>query len=398
MRLSRVASDRRPRLLGVFAHPDDEVFCAGGTLARWAAAGHELMVVSATRGEAGQIQDGSAATRRTLGAVRERELREACARLGVQRAACLDYHDGALPEVDEESLARDVAACINEFRPDVVITFGPDGGTGHPDHIAISAATTRACQQIAGAVDRGPHLYYSAFPRQHRLLCYQLARWLAQRDSQFRGSDACAHALALLAREATLLGYADDAVEVRWFPAGVSLAEQGEQATGLFLIISGHADVIREDTRGTRSTLSRMGPGQFFGAEALARLQPQDASLVAVEPVTCLVLSARETTPFDGRGEEARPGGSAAPHDHDAPSRRGAPARLDVAVWLDQKIAALAAHYSQFALDPAVLPRAVLEQWLGNEYFVSAAHTHKPRAYPDVARQQAAEQSLAVPA
>lgn len=79
MRMPSSMNGRPPRLLAVFAHPDDEVFCAGGTLARWAAEGGETMVFSATRGEAGQIQDGQAATRRTLGEVRERELRTACA-------------------------------------------------------------------------------------------------------------------------------------------------------------------------------------------------------------------------------------------------------------------------------------------------------------------------------
>jgi len=73
-----------PSLLAVFAHPDDETFCAGGTLAKYAADGAEIMVVSATRGDAGQIRDARAATRRTLGQVRERELRLACERLGVR--------------------------------------------------------------------------------------------------------------------------------------------------------------------------------------------------------------------------------------------------------------------------------------------------------------------------
>ena len=75
------------RLLGVFAHPDDEVFCAGGTIARAAEAGAEVMIVSATRGEQGQIRDPAAATRRTLGAVRERELCAAAAEGGGRRLA-----------------------------------------------------------------------------------------------------------------------------------------------------------------------------------------------------------------------------------------------------------------------------------------------------------------------
>src|SRR5215217_8426567 len=97
-----------PRILGVFAHPDDESFCAGGTLAKYAASGAEIMVVSATRGDAGQIRDARAATRRTLGAVRERELELACERLGIQQAVCLDYGDGTLKDVESEILTRDV--------------------------------------------------------------------------------------------------------------------------------------------------------------------------------------------------------------------------------------------------------------------------------------------------
>ena len=89
-----------PRLLGVFAHPDDETFCAGGTFARYANGGAEIMVVSATRGQAGQIRDASVGTRRTIAAIRERELRLACERLGVAHVRCWDHLDGALAEAD----------------------------------------------------------------------------------------------------------------------------------------------------------------------------------------------------------------------------------------------------------------------------------------------------------
>src|SRR6476659_945201 len=126
MRRQLAASVQPTRLLGVFAHPDDEVFCVGGTLAQWAEAGGETMIISATRGEAGQIQDARAASRGTLGAVREQELRAACARLGVRRVECLDYGDGTLAEVDGATLAGHVATYIRDFQPDIVVTFGPD--------------------------------------------------------------------------------------------------------------------------------------------------------------------------------------------------------------------------------------------------------------------------------
>ena len=114
----------RCRLLGVFAHPDDETFCAGGTFARYAEQGAEIMVVSATRGQAGQIRDAAAGNRRTIAAVREAELRLACERLGITQVRCLDHVDGTLADAEFSALADEVAEVIGEFRPDVVITFG----------------------------------------------------------------------------------------------------------------------------------------------------------------------------------------------------------------------------------------------------------------------------------
>ena len=141
-------SGGRCRLLGVFAHPDDETFCAG-TFARYAEQGAEIMVVSATRGQAGQIRDAAAGTRRTIAAAREAELRLACDRLGITTVRCLHHVDGTLADAEFSALVDEVAEVIREFRPDVVITFGPDAGYGHPDHVTISAVTTAACQRAA---------------------------------------------------------------------------------------------------------------------------------------------------------------------------------------------------------------------------------------------------------
>lgn len=363
------ASVRPMRLLGVFAHPDDEVFCIGGTLAQWAEAGSETMIISATRGEAGQIQDARAASRGTLGAVREQELRAACARLGVQRVECLDYGDGTLAEVDAAMLAGHVATFIRDFQPDVVVTFGPDGGYGHPDHIAISIATTEACQLVAREDGWSPHLYYSVFPPQHGLLCHSLAHWLTTRSATFRGSPGFVRALALLADEATLLGHADDAVEVQWFPADFSIVEQGERANSLYLIISGHARVIHEDARGTRQLRQLLGPGQFFGAEALAFRSAQDASVVASDTVTCLVLSSQAPTTFAGRGEDAHLGGPTIGSTAGDSGERDGLIRIDISAYLGRKVAALAAHRTQFAIESEMLPLAQLWQLMGQEYF-----------------------------
>src|SRR5690348_490784 len=90
---------QHPRLLGIYAHPDDEIFCAGASFARYADTGCEIMVVSATRGQAGQIRSGNAASRANLAVVRETELRQSCRALGVQHVECWDYPDGGLRDI-----------------------------------------------------------------------------------------------------------------------------------------------------------------------------------------------------------------------------------------------------------------------------------------------------------
>src|SRR5262249_33497180 len=101
-----------PRLLGIFAHPDDETCCAGGTVARHAGHGAEIMVVSATRGEAGRIRDAAVGNRRTIAAVREAELRKACECLGVTMVRCLDHVDGTLADAEFPALVDEIAEII----------------------------------------------------------------------------------------------------------------------------------------------------------------------------------------------------------------------------------------------------------------------------------------------
>ena len=357
------------RLLAVFAHPDDEVFCAGGLLARWTASGEDAMVISATRGEAGQIQDARVATRPGLGAAREQELRTSCRRLGVHKVKCLDYRDGTLRDMDGMTLARSVAAHIREYEPDVIVTFGADGGYGHPDHMAISAATTLACRLVAHEGMRTPALFYSEFPRQRRLICQRLADWLVRRGSGFRGSTAFVRALTLLADEATMLRYAEDAVETQWFPADFSIIEQGELSASLYLIVCGHAVEERQDADGTRRILGRLGPGQFFGEQALARRGLNDVSVRAVDTVTCLKLSSRGATKFDGRGGGILPNGDGADSQETASIMQPGLLEIDVSTELTRKLAALAAHRSQFAFEPTMFPPSLLDELLGREYF-----------------------------
>ena len=145
------------RLLAVFAHPDDESFAVGGTLAKYAAEGIEVVVVSATRGEAG-LPDADVAR---AGAIRESELRRAAAELGVSRVHLLDYRDGTLPDVDSHEAVSRLVALLHELRPQVVITFGPDGISGHPDHVTVSRWVTAAFDVLDGP-DAPQKLYYIA--------------------------------------------------------------------------------------------------------------------------------------------------------------------------------------------------------------------------------------------
>jgi LmbE family N-acetylglucosaminyl deacetylase len=131
-------------LMAVFAHPDDEAFGSGGTLARYAAQGHAVYVVTATRGEAGQIAEPDLATPANLPDVREQELRCACRIYGVNPPIFLDYVDGQLAIVNQGQAVARLVRIIREIRPHVLITFGPDGIYGHYDHIAVHRWATIA--------------------------------------------------------------------------------------------------------------------------------------------------------------------------------------------------------------------------------------------------------------
>lgn len=133
------------RVLGIFAHPDDESVLAGGVLAAAAAAGADVTVVCATGGESGPIAGGIDATPETLAAFREAELRAACAELGVGTVECLGLPDGSL-EDEEERLASEVARLLATVRPDSVVTFGPEGLYWHQDHVAVHDAVATALE------------------------------------------------------------------------------------------------------------------------------------------------------------------------------------------------------------------------------------------------------------
>jgi LmbE family N-acetylglucosaminyl deacetylase len=137
------------RLLGLFAHPDDESRIVGGTLAKYASEGVDVSLLVATHGEAGSCGEPALCTPEELPRVREAELRKAGEILGVTDLTILDYQDGTLPDVDRDELIGHLVAAIRRVRPQVVLTFGPEGRTLHADHIVIHEAATKAYEHAA---------------------------------------------------------------------------------------------------------------------------------------------------------------------------------------------------------------------------------------------------------
>jgi LmbE family N-acetylglucosaminyl deacetylase len=144
-------------VLGVFAHPDDESLACGGTLARLADAGARVVVLCASRGEAGSISDPALVPDGDLGGVRARELREAAAVLGVSEVIVLHHPDGDLRWEDVSELHEEIVGAIARYRPDAVITFAEDGLYWHLDHIGVHERTYTAVRSLGADA---PPLYY----------------------------------------------------------------------------------------------------------------------------------------------------------------------------------------------------------------------------------------------
>ena len=144
-------------LLAVFAHPDDETSAAAGTLIRYARAGVDIHVVTATRGERGDLGTGDLTiARRDLPAVREAELRAVLALYGAHPPILLDYRDQELITADFETLTQDVLRVMVSVRPEVVLTFGPTGISSHDDHKTIHRVATAAFHRYRPHGGRGP--------------------------------------------------------------------------------------------------------------------------------------------------------------------------------------------------------------------------------------------------
>ncbi len=165
-------------LLLVHAHPDDEAISTGGVMMKARADGHRVVLVTATRGEVGEIHNmDEASTRPRLGEVRAKELENAARILGVNRGEFLDYRDsGMVGTADNENpksfhqaplaeAAAKLAAILREERPEVVVTYDADGTYGHPDHIKAHLVTNAALDLLEKQGWQPAKLYYTGIPR-----------------------------------------------------------------------------------------------------------------------------------------------------------------------------------------------------------------------------------------
>lgn len=164
------------RIACVFAHPDDETFCVGATIAKYAAAGDRIDLFCATNGDAGRSSGVPVSSREELGELRHNETYAAARILGITDIELPGYRDGTLHQLDPHELIGDIVGFVRRTRPDVVLAFGPEGApTGHRDHRAMSRAATAAyflagipteyADQLTGGVEphRAARLYYHAW-------------------------------------------------------------------------------------------------------------------------------------------------------------------------------------------------------------------------------------------
>jgi LmbE family N-acetylglucosaminyl deacetylase len=142
-------------ILGVWAHPDDEVMAMCGILCAAVDNGQTVVCITATRGEAG-VQDEARWPAQKLADIRTQELKTAYDLIGVKYHHWLDYPDGGCAEVDDNQAVQRLVSLIETYRPDSILTFGPDGMTGHPDHQAVSRWAG-----LASRADGMPKLYHS---------------------------------------------------------------------------------------------------------------------------------------------------------------------------------------------------------------------------------------------
>jgi N-acetyl-1-D-myo-inositol-2-amino-2-deoxy-alpha-D-glucopyranoside deacetylase len=204
-------------ILSVLAHPDDESFGMGGTLALYAQKGYDVYLVCATRGEVGDVDPEHMNGFSSIAELREEELRCATKHLGLKGVYFLGYRDSGMPGSPDnqhpdaqvahpiDEVAGKVVKYIRELKPDVVLTFDPIGGYRHPDHIHIHQATVLAFEKAAeasfhpeaGTPFQPGRLYFHTFPRGFLKVAVKIMPLFGQNPRKFgRNGDIDMQSLA----------------------------------------------------------------------------------------------------------------------------------------------------------------------------------------------------------
>lgn len=157
------------KVLFIFAHPDDESFSSGGTIATLAKGGHDVYLVSATKGEAGLVGDPPITTQDKLGKVREKEQGAAAKILGIRNIFYLGLIDGTLHKYSVGFLTKKILSIVKKENPDIVVTFDEHGVSNHPDHIAVSLAATVSFEKYAKNIRKHVRLYHVTMPKSYLL-------------------------------------------------------------------------------------------------------------------------------------------------------------------------------------------------------------------------------------
>lgn len=239
------------RLLGIWAHPDDEAYLSAGLMADVIDAGGEVTIIAITDGEAGfpAEDDRPAPVRAEL---RRTELAYAMATIGVEQIRHLGVPDGAVADCEPEPIVAQLAAAIAEIRPDAIVTFGPDGITGHEDHVATYRLVTEAW-----------------------LTCNQGQLWYAAKTEAWLDEWRELHDRFGVWMSDEPTGVADHAVELVVDLDGMALARKRQ-------VMKGHSS----QTEGLAAAFGEENYQAWINQETFRR--PTDAELQAVDPEACM--------------------------------------------------------------------------------------------------------------
>ena len=333
-------------------------------------------IASLTQGEAGP--DPRRRRRRRggrSGPCARRSSSASASALGVDHVMCLDLGDGRLAALPiDETRRRRSATLIDEFAPDVVVTFGPDGGFGHPDHVVSCLATLEAVRSMAAP----PRLLHAKFPMQGQLMVDMIVD-VAQRRSRarFRGSAGVRPRAQAVRRRHVDARRRGRPRAARVVPAGVVHHRAGRAVDRAVLHPVGHRRRRRRARRRPHAVaghrrcrvLRRRGRARDRAAPERPRDRPRRGDLPR----------ARRRSGRARRRAGAQARRRARRQDPVAATAVGGRTSSRTASWStssprsNRKVAALAAHRSQYALEPDLLPQSMLERLLGTEHFVVAA-------------------------